>query len=114
MNIKIKLSKAQIDALYRITELYVTMYDPIGFKNLIVKELIIEIYLRMDAMLNNIEQKKFTIRFSGSQAMAFVAFWVSIDLTRTPYENVIINNIIEQIHQSNIYANNQGAAASGS
>lgn len=102
--IKIKLKKSEIEALGILSFNYWCVYDPVGYGNMVTKELIWEINCRIDTMMNNSEQKKFTLNMTGSQAMAFVAFWVHIDLTRHPYERVIINRIIEMIHKTNLYA----------
>lgn len=114
--IKIKLTFNELSALHQFSDAFVGWYDPVGFSNAMAKELICEINDKMQSMLINSEQKKFTLKLSLSQAMAFIAFWIKIDVRKHPYEMVIINRIIGLIHKSNLYANtfpNADASAAG-
>ena len=103
--IKVKLKREQLEALFLLSNFYVSHYDPVGFGNLIAKELLLEVSDRMQAMIENWEQKKFTLRLTPAQSLAFYAFWAKVDLSRHPYEMVIIYNIFESINKSNPYEN---------
>ncbi|TAN15160.1 MAG: hypothetical protein EPN37_10310 [Chitinophagaceae bacterium] len=98
------MSRSELLALFNLTRGYVCNYDPVGYGNMITKELMTEIVDQMDRMLNNMDQKRYTLRLSGSQSMSFIAFWIHIDTTRHPYEMIIINRIVESIHKTNLYA----------
>lgn len=106
-HIKIKLKKSELHALQQITCLKIMTTDPVGYKAQITYELMFEVMLQMERMLENPEQKKFTLKLTGSEAMAFIAFWMEEDLSKVPYEQVLIHRITAAIHKNHLNAKHQ-------
>lgn len=104
-HIKIKLTPSELEALHGFLMITLTFFEPVGYANMITKEVMHEVLNQLDRMIHNADQKKFTMKLTGSQALSFVAFFSKCDLSKHPYEGVLINRIIETIHKTNLNAN---------
>lgn len=98
--LKIKLSRQEVDALFNIFFVLLTFHEAVGFKNMLIREVMLEVLNQLQRMNENREQKKFTLKLTGAQSLAFIAYCGNIELERTPYEQVIINGICSQIHKT--------------
>lgn len=95
--LKIKLARLEADCLrqflFSLSEDDVIKIDLVTLLN----ELIMEIVEQLNRMLNNVEQRKFTLKLSGAQCIAFVIFSGTMPLYRFPYEGQIVRRIIAEI-----------------
>lgn len=106
-HIKIKLKRSEVEALHSICAGEMAFSDPVGYAEIITEEMMIDVIDQLEKMQANGEQKKFSLKLTGAQSMAFVAFFMRIDLKPYPFERVIIHRIFETIHKTNINAKNQ-------
>jgi len=95
--IKIKLNRTEVTALRDFFLIPLNFMEPDGFNQMIILELMWEVTDRMDRMINNVDQKRFTLSLSGSQSMAFMAFTNMVEIERFPYEQVLVHRIVEEI-----------------
>lgn len=97
--LKYKISRSELEALLDLTQhvLYREVFATFG--DTMVKELMIEVAAQMAEMCNRYGAKKFTLKLSPAQMLAFLAFWRKQNLIAAPYESVLIHDINKEIHK---------------
>lgn len=97
--------RGEVLALFSLSTGYMNQFKADDYVDIIIFELMVEVTDRMNSMLHNLEQRKYTLKLSAAQAVAFIAFWSRINLSRHPYERVAIARIIEAIDKA--YSSNK-------
>lgn len=99
--IKIKLKRIEADSLQQFLDdsIAYTSAD-ITYNEILVRELIGNLIEQLGKMLNNAEQKKFTLKLDGAHCLGFLMYVHQMDLRRFPYEGQLIRRIIEQIDRN--------------
>ena len=95
--LKIKLEKQQVHALRHHILLTIERYVHTHVCDLLIEECMREISYQLTRMLQNEEQKKYTLKLSGSHALSFLLFADEMSQTDESYIQVLIYEICEQI-----------------
>jgi hypothetical protein len=94
--IEFKMQKGVATELRDIYAMHLTSYGYTDPHEQLLAEHIKDLYLRLEHMVNTM-LKTAKLRMNNSEALAFFQLWNTIDTSRWPLANVILNDMILKI-----------------
>lgn len=95
---KLKMSRDRVEAFitqnYNLINIYENTKDE---HEMLLREFMIDMHVRLNTMLATRETNNFTISLSNAEAMAFYQIWQKVDLRHCPYSQVIVADAVTKI-----------------
>lgn len=98
--VKIRLNNKEVEALYNMIFGDVVLIDPKGLGNMLVLEILTEVYTQLQKMMWNDEQKRFTLKLSPAQQVAMLIYSTTINDILYPFEAMMFRRIVEQVDKN--------------
>lgn len=103
VKLKMKLLQGWMEALYTAYVAQEHLFKPENEHEELLLEHVRELLSRLSKQLGN-DQEKYTLTLTGTEAMAFLQFWMIVPVERGSLIQVVIHHIIQHIDKKSGYA----------